>query len=722
MPEFEIPGFETERYELHAGPAYRFVSDRRDFIKLLGGGLVILLALGRDAEAQESGGGGRRGGGGRPMPQDIGAWLHIAESGAITVYTGKVEMGQNIRTSLTQAVAEELRTPPSRIELVMGDTMLTPFDFGTVGSMTTPVMAPQLHKVAAAAREMLLDLAARQWNVDRAPLIVEDGAVHNPGSGKALSFGELTKGQQLAKTITPDVHVTPASEWKVAGHDLRKINARAIVTGEEKFTSDMTLPGMLHGRVVRPAAFRAQLASVDIKPAEQMPGVVAVHDGDFIGVACDDSAKLDRAAAAVKAEWKTVSQTNSRELYSYLKTHVRNPVEWKPIESDVRAEASYNVAYIAHTPLEPRASVAQWERDRLTVWTGTQRPFGVRTELAEAFGIPEDKVRVIMPATGSGYGGKHTGECAVEAARLAKAAGKPVKLQWTREDEFTWAYFHPAGLIEVRSGARRDGSITGWQFHNYNSGNAGIRSPYNIPNQVAEFHQTDSPLRQGSYRSLAACANHFARESHMDELAHAAAMEPAAFRLKNTSDPRLRAVIEAATERFRWGTAKDRAGQGFGMMAGFDKGGYVSGCVEITVTNGVVRIDRVVHAFECGAIVNPDQLKNQIAGAVMMGIGGALFEAIEFENGRILNPRLSKYRVPRFSDMPEIDVVLVDRKDLPSAGAGETPIVAVAPAVANAIFDATGKRLRSMPLKLSRGGNTRWACRHPSAETGAMTA
>jgi nicotinate dehydrogenase subunit B len=289
----------------------------------------------------------------------------------------------------------------------------------------------------------------------------------------------------------------------------------------------------------------------------------------------------------------------------------------------------------------------------------------------------------------------------VEAARLAKAAGAPVKLQWTREDEFTWAYFRPAGIIEVRSGALKDGTIASWQFHNYNSGGAAIKSPYEIPNQISEFHQTDSPLRQGSYRGLAATANHFARESHMDELAHAAGMEAAAFRMKNASDPRLRAVMEAATERFRWGKAKDRAGEGFGMMAGFDKGGYVSACVEITVINDTVRIDRVVQSFECGAIVNPDQLRNQVAGGTIMGIGGALFEAIDFDNGRILNPRLSKYRVPRFSDIPEVDVVLVNRKDLPSAGAGETPIVALAPAVANAIFDATGKRLRSLPLKLA---------------------
>ncbi|HVW85295.1 MAG TPA: molybdopterin cofactor-binding domain-containing protein [Bryobacteraceae bacterium] len=693
MPE--IPGFETERYELHEGPGYRFATDRRDFFKLVGGGLIVLLALRTEAGAQESGGARR---GGQSMPQDIGAWLHISESGAITVYTGKVEMGQNIRTSLTQAVAEELRTQPSQIQLVMGDTMLTPFDFGTVGSMTTPIMAPQLRKVAATAREMLLDLAARQWKTDRGALVIANGAVKNPASGDSLSFGQLTRGQKLARTITPDARVTPATEWKIAGHDMKKVNARSIVTGQEKFTSDMKLPGMMYGRVVRPAAFKATLASADLNGAKAMPGVIAVRDGEFVGVACDHSSKLDPAAAAIRTEWKTTPQTNSRELFAYLKSR---PAAMRTVEGDVTHEATYNVAYIAHTPLEPRAAVAQWDGDRLTVWTGTQRPFGVRSELAQAFGIPEDHVRVMVPATGSGYGGKHTGECATEAARLAKAAGKPVKLQWTREEEFTWAYFRPAGVIDVKSGARRDGTITGWEFHNYNSGNAAIRSPYNIPNQVAEFHPVDSPLRQGSYRGLAASANHFARESHMDELAHAIGMEPAAFRMKNATDQRLRAVIEAATEKFRWGRAKNRAGQGFGMMAGFDKGGYVSACVEITVVNDRVRVDRIVQAFECGAVVNPDQLRNQIAGGTMMGIGGALFEAMEFENGRILNPRLSKYRVPRFSDMPEIEVVLVDRKDLPSAGAGETPIVAVAPSVANAIFDATGKRIRSMPLKLS---------------------
>jgi isoquinoline 1-oxidoreductase len=351
-------------------------------------------------------------------------------------------------------------------------------------------------------------------------------------------------------------------------------------------------------------------------------------------------------------------------------------------------------------PLEPRAAVAQWQDGALTVWTGTQRPFGVRSELAEAFRVPEEKVRVIVPDTGSGYGGKHTGETAIEAARLAKAAGRPVKVVWTREEEFTWAYFRPAGVIEVRSGAGADGRLTAWEFHNYNSGSSAIRTPYDVPHQKIEFHAAPSPLRQGSYRGLAATANTFARESHMDEVAQALGLDPLAFRLRNLSDPRLRAVLEAAAERFGWGKTKASPERGFGLACGFEKGGYVATCAEVALArpSGQVKVTRAVTAFECGAIVNPDHLRNQVEGSVVMGLGGALFEAVQFDAGEVGNPRFSLYRVPRFSDVPALETVLLDRKDLPSAGAGETPIIGIAPAVANGLFAATGKRWRALPL------------------------
>ena len=343
--------------------------------------------------------------------------------------------------------------------------------------------------------------------------------------------------------------------------------------------------------------------------------------------------------------------------------------------------------------------MAEWQDGRLTVWTGTQRPFGVQQELVDAFHVPLDRVRVIVPDTGSAYGGKHTGDAAIEAARLARAAGRPVKLVWTREEEFAWAYFRPAGVIEIRAAVQRDGTIGAWEFHNYNSGPAGIRTPYAIANQRIAFHPSQSPLRQGSYRGLAATANHFARESHMDDLAHAIGMDPVAFRLANLRDDRLAAVLKAATAKFDW-----RPGtRGTGPACGVEKGGYTACCAEIEVVRlkpdaASVRLRRVVVTFECGAIVNPDGLRNQVEGSIVQGLGGALFEAIDFEDGKLTNGRFAQYRLPRFSDVPPIDVVLLDRRDLPPAGAGETPIVGIAPAIGNAIFSATGVRLRSLPL------------------------
>jgi isoquinoline 1-oxidoreductase len=580
---------------------------------------------------------------------------------------------------------------------------------GTFGSRTTPYMAPQLRRAAAAARNLMVELAAKRWNTASVRLIAAEGEVRDSENGRSVKYAELAFGQALARAVIAAETLTPAEQWRVAGQPLPKIDGAEFVTGKHQFTPDVKRPEMLHGKVPRPPTLGARLASVDTTGAEALPGVTVVRDGDFVGVAAPSASAAARAVAAIRAEWKPVEQISNRELFEHLKAHaetsergrhVAGSVESALTAADERLEATYEIAYIAHAPLEPRAAVADWKDGRLTVWTGTQRPFGVRSELAQAFRIPEERVRVIVPDTGSAYGGKHTGEAAVEAARLAKAAGRPVKLVWSREEEFAWAYFRPAGVIEIRSGATKDGKLTAWEFHNYNSGAAAIRTPYDIANQRIEFHPTQSPLRQGSYRVLAATANNFARESHMDELARRLRVDPLEFRLKNLKDERLRAVLEAAAKRFGWGRAKVSPGRGFGIAGGTEKGSYVATCAEVAVDakDRSVRIERVVAAFECGAIVNPDGLENQVIGCLIMGLGGALFERIDFAEGRILNGRFSDYRVPRFSDVPPIEAVLLDRKDLPSAGAGETPIVGIAPAIANAIFDASGVRLRALPL------------------------
>jgi isoquinoline 1-oxidoreductase len=700
---------EPERYELREG-LEAWEMTRRQFFQFAGSGIVVGLLLTQDGEAQPPV--GRQRGGREPLPKEIGAWLHIGEDSIATAYTGKVEIGQNIRTSLTQAVAEELRLPVSRVRLVMADTALVPFDGGTAGSQTTPMMSSQLRRVAAAARELLLNLAAKEGKIERGTLTVTDGRVVGPGGRPSFEFGQLTKGQKLVQLVEEKPPTTDPVNWTVAGTPVAKVDGPAFVTGAHQYASDIRRPGMVFGKVLRPPSFKAELQRVEPRSAETPPGVNVVRDGTFVGVTAPTEQAAIDALANLNAKWKTTPQPSNDGLWEQLKTHPasvqgfgrsskfkQGSVQEGLSAADTKLEAAYTVAYIAHCPLEPRAAVAEWSDGKLTVWTGTQRPFGVRGELSNALGIPVAQVRVIVPDMGAGYGGKHTGEAAVEAARLARSVGKPVKVVWTREEEFTWAYFRPAGLIEIKAGAARDGTLTAWECHNYNSGGSSIRTPYEIPHQHTEFHAAESPLRQGSYRALAATANVFARESLMDDLAYALQMDPLGFRLKNLKNLRLRTVLEAAAQRFGWGKDKPAAGQGVGLATGTEKGSYVASCAEVAVDpRKGVQVVRVVTAFECGAVVNPDHLKNQVEGAVMMGLGGALFEEIKFADGKIINPRFSDYRVPRFRDVPVLETVLVNRKDLPSAGAGETPIVAVAPAVGNAIFQASRKRIRSLPM------------------------
>jgi isoquinoline 1-oxidoreductase len=713
---FEDMRIEPERYEFFEN-SVDWEWNRREFFRIAGAGIVVALVLGEELTAQQPGRRGRGGFGGGSMPQELGAWLHIGENSTVTVYTGKVEIGQNIRTSLAQVVAEELHCPHAQIRLVMADTALTPFDMGTFGSATTPRMASQLRRVAASAREVLLDLAAEESKLDRSRFVVRDGKVQGPEAKLTYEFGQLTKGKKLMKVVSTQAHAVPVPQWVVAGTSVPKVDGRAFVTGAHVYASDIKRPDMVFGKILRPPAYRATLVAVQTDRAAAMPGVTVVREGDFVGVTAPTEAAAAQALAALQAEWRTVAQPADAELYEHLKKHAsagggrgfggrgggggnHGSVAAGLKEAEHRLQATYHIAYIAHVPLEPRAAVAEWTDGKVTVWTGTQAPFRVRGDLASALGVPAESVHVIVPDMGSGYGGKHSGEAALEAARLAKTVGKPVKVVWTREEEFTWAYFRPAGVIDVTAGVRKDGLLTAWEFHNYNSGGSALQTPYDVANHQHAFHGADSPLRQGSYRALAATANHFAREAHMDDLAHAVGMDPLAFRFKNLKDERLRGVLEAAARQFGWGKAKPAAGHGFGIAGGTEKGSYVATCADVLVdrSSGTVRVARLVTAFECGAVLNPDHLKNQIEGAVVMGLGGALFEQIRFADGKILNPNLAGYRVPRFRDVPILETVLVDRKDIPSTGAGETPIVAVAPAISNAIFQATGVRLRSMPM------------------------
>jgi isoquinoline 1-oxidoreductase len=454
------------------------------------------------------------------------------------------------------------------------------------------------------------------------------------------------------------------------------------------------------------------LRTVDTSAVHGLPGVIPVVDGDFVGVAAPTRTAADEALRAVRAEWDRGDQPAEAGLEQHLRA---NPIEAEGFggavqretgdvdaaraEAEIRLAATYTTAYIAHVPLEPRVALARPEADGVTVWTGTQRPFGVRDQVAQALGLAPDRVRIVVPDFGGGFGGKHTGDVAIEAARLACAAGRPVRVAWTRAEEFQWAYLRPAAVIDVCGTAGRGGDLTSWEFTNICSGAAGLFAPYDIPNKRERFQPADSPLPRGSYRALAATANHFARECHLDELAAAIGADPVDLRRRHLSDPRLTHVLDTVAERAGWASRPHGPARGMGIACGVEKDARVATVAEVEVApGGPPRVLRILTAVDCGAVIDPDGLNLQVTGATIMGLGGALFEAIHFDAGRILNASLAEYRVPRFSDTPPIDVILVDRPDLPSAGAGETPIVTVAPAIANAIHAATGHRLRAMPL------------------------
>ena len=686
---------------------------RRSFVKLLGAGLLITVTEGVSL--------GRRGGGSR-QSTTVAARLHINLDGTITVMTGKVEEGQGARAQLTQAAAEELRVTADRIRLVMADTALVPDDGRTAGSRTTPSTVPAVRRGAATARELLTRLAAEQWKVKPGALDVRNGIIRDRKTKKTITYADLAKSKDFAgafkQSIASDVTLTPVDEWEVLGTAVPRPNRRDLVTGAHRFPSDIVRPNMLYGKILRPPSYGATLESIDLSKAEAMKDVVVFRDGQFVGCAAPSSVRASQALEAVSrtASWKTVSHPSSKELFSHLKKNVRSGGRSRPRTrgsvDKALADASkvltetYEVAYVQHTPMEPRAATAEWKDGKLTVWAGVDGPQSVQGDLARALQIPSDSVRVIVPDMGSGFGGKHTGEAAEEAARLAKAAGRPVAVHWTRAEEFTWAYFRPAAVIECKGGLDANGSLIAWDFTNINAGGSAIDTPYNIANTKILSAGSDSPLRQGAYRCLAATANNFARESFMDELAAAAGADPLAFRLAHLENQRIRTVLETAAKHFDWPTRRKKvtAEMGVGLACGTEKNSVVAACVEVGIDRkrGQIKVHQVCEAFECGPIQNPANLLSQVQGCIIMGMGPALSEEIQFEDGKILNANFAEYRVPRFKDVPKIDVHLINKTDIPSAGGGETPIIAIAPAIANAVFAATGVRLRSMPMRADR--------------------
>jgi CO/xanthine dehydrogenase Mo-binding subunit/aerobic-type carbon monoxide dehydrogenase small subunit (CoxS/CutS family) len=569
-----------------------------------------------------------------------------------------------------------------------------------------------------------------------AGLAATGGAVTGGPGGARLTYRDLLTGQRRLDVLEAEPPVTPPTAWRIAGY--RPAAARPgaagapdgppvahegaagdvagrldVVTGDRRYASDQSRPGMRYGAVLRPPVRGARLRAAGTDAAARIPGATVIRDGEFVGAVAPDLATARRAVAAIVADWETPAALPG-PMAGYLRSHPVATEGWlRPVDRGVgdteaalgtaamTVAASYTTAYLAHVPMETRAAVAEWADGRLTVWTGNNVPFPVRSRLAATLGLDERDVRVIVPPTGGGFGGKR-GDEAIEAARLARAAGCPVKVHWSRAEEFQFGFVRPMAVIDVRAALNSRGGIAAFDLKDINAGPQGTAFPYAAASWRVRYQPAASPLAQGPYRALAATANTFARESAIDELAHAAGYDPLRFRLDHLADERLATVLRAAAGSS--GLGSPAPGRGQGVAVGLEKDGRVATRAEVAVDgNGTIRVTRIVTAYECGAVVSPATVLSQIEGGTAMALGGALFEQVTLADGHLQTRSLAGYRVPRFSDIPDIRVLLVDRPDVPSAGAGETPLIAVAPAIANAVFAATGRRLRSLPLLVSDG-------------------
>jgi len=699
---------ETEDWALL--PGMDATLSRRTFLQALGAGLLITVT-----QDVSSGQGRSRGG----QSLTVAARLRLNADGTITVFTGKVEEGQGVRAELSQAAAQELGVPAHRIRMITADTDLVPDDGMTAGSRSTPRNVPAVRRGGAFARQLLTRVAARQWQVDPNSLSVKDGIISHAKTKKTMSYADLAQSQEVAEafkqSIPGDIAVTPVRDWDVLGQSVPRPNNRDLVTGAHHFPSDISLDNMLYGKVLRAPSYGATLESIDLAPARAMQDVVVLREGQFVGCAAPSTYRATQALEAVArtAVWKTVPQVSSEDVFAHLKQHARTggrsrggskgSIDEGLSDAHKVLKETYEVAYVQHTPMEPRAATVQWKDGKLTAWAGVDYPQRIQGDLARTFDLPRDRVRVIVPDMGCGFGGKHTGEAAEEGARLARAAKRPVAVQWTRAEEFTWAYFRPAAVIECQAGLDDKGSLLAWDFTNINAGGSAIGAPYDIPNVRTRSLGSDSPLRQGAYRCLAATANNFARESFIDELAAAAGVDPLAFRRAHLNNERIRKVLEVAVKHFDWPARRKKVTRdlGVGLACGTEKDSVVAACAEVRIDRqrGEIKVLHVCEAFECGPVINPANLTSQVQGCISMGLGPALREQMQFASGRILNADFAGYEVTRFEDVPSIDVHLIENHSMSAVGGGETPIIAIAPAIGNAVFAATGIRLRAMPMQ-----------------------
>jgi nicotinate dehydrogenase subunit B len=691
-----------------------FPMDRRDFLKTAGSGIFILFTI-KDASffTQERQIRQQQG-----YPSDFNAYLKIGEDGQVSCYTGKIEMGQGIITSLAQMLADELDVSLESVNMVMGDTDLCPYDRGTFGSLTTRFFGPALRAAGAEGRSVLIELASEKLKVPVKNLTVENGIVIDKNNEKnRISFAELAKGKMIQRHVDGQVELKKPSEFKVIGKSVTHRDADLKVTGKAKYAGDIQFPGMLYAKILRPPAHGAKLISADTSEAEKIKEVKVIKEGDLIAVLHKYPDVAEEALSKIKAKFdKSPSTLNDKNIFDHL---LKAAPDGESIasggdltkgekNSERVIEETYYDGYKAHAPIEPHTATVNIEGDKVTIWASTQTPFPAKDEVAKALNISAKKVHVMQTFVGGGFGGKTRNLQIVEAARLAKLIGKPVQVAWTREEEFFFDSFRPAAVVKIKSGITNKGKLNYWDYHVYFAGERGSRQFYDIPNHNTWVHGSGwgggaHPFATGAWRAPGNNTNTFARESHISIMANAAGFDQVEFRMQNLNDEKMKKILQTAADKFGWKTLKSN-GKGYGVALGIDAGTSVATIAEVEVDKktGNVKVNRVVCAQDMGLVINPEGAAIQMEGCITMGLGYALREDIHFKNGEILDVNFDTYEIPHFSWLPKIETVIIDDKEAAPQGGGEPAIVTMGAVVANAIFDATGARVFQLPMSPDR--------------------
>ncbi len=700
--------------------------DRREFLKVTGlTGLVVFFGLPactakvstREELWQAKFGG--------PPPTDFNAYLRVGADGRVTCYTGKIEMGQGVYTSLQQMLAEELDVRLSDVDIVMGDTMLSPWDAGTYASSTTRIAGPVLRRAGAEARQVLLEMAADKLQLPIASLQVENGVITSQGSlTSQVTYAELTKGKTLIGKAKGPVILKKPSEFKVIGQSTARKDARVKVTGAPIYAGDMHPPGMLYARILRPPAQGSKMLSVDTAEAAKVNGVTVLREGDFVAVLHEHPDVATEALGRIKAKFSDppVSSDEKTIFDILLKGAPLPKVTFeKGVLSDgekasqtLFSETFYG-DYVAHAPLEPHVATVVFENGEAEVWASSQTPFVAQAEVAEELGISKEKVRVHAAFLGGAFGGKSNFPQIVEAARCVRLSGKPVQVAWTREEEFFYDAYRPASVVKVKAGLDARGGISLWDYDVYFASEFGAEPFYDWQvgrvrsfGSVMDFFAppvTQHPFEVGSWRGPGCSNNAFAREILMDRMAESLKMDPVDFRMRHLVDPRFRHVLKTAAEKFKWHPrSHSPSHRGIGVACALTEGTMVAMMAEVAVDRktGVIDVKRVTSVQDIGLVINPRGLRAQMEGSITMGLGYAMREMQHFKDGVMKDLNFGTYQLPRFSWLPVIDTHVIDNQLEDAQGGGEATIVPVGAAIANAVYDAIGVRLTHMPMTPER--------------------